>query len=61
MRGTFGILIGLIIIAVGLAGLGEALMQMMTHADPNSSMKAAAGLGTFVLAGAVMMFLASRA
>ena len=61
MRGTFGILIGLIIIAVGLAGLGEALMQMMTHADPNSSMKAAAGLGTFVLAAAVMMFLTSRA
>ena len=50
MRGTFGILIGVIIIAVGLAGLGEALMQMMTHADPNSSMKAAAGLGTALLA-----------
>ena len=61
MRGTFGILIGIIIVTVGLAGLGEALMQMMTHADPNSSMKAAAGLGTFILSAAVMMFLASRA
>jgi divalent metal cation (Fe/Co/Zn/Cd) transporter len=61
MRGTFGILIGFIIISVGLAGLGEALHQMMTHAAPDSSMKAAAGLGTFLLAAALMMVLASRA
>jgi hypothetical protein len=61
MRGTFGILLGVIIVAVGLAGLGEALHQMMTHADPNSSVKAAAGLGTFLLASAFMMILASRA
>lgn len=60
MRGTFGMLIGIIIVAVGLAGLGEALMQMMTHADPHSSVKAAAGLGTFLLASAFMMILATR-
>ena len=61
MRGTFGILIGAIIVAVGLAGLGEALFQMMTHAAPDSSIKAAAGLGTFLLASVFMMILASRA
>ncbi len=60
MRGTFGILIGFIITAVGLAGLGEALMQMMTHADPDASMKAAGGLAAFVLASAFMMILATR-
>jgi hypothetical protein len=61
MRGTFGILLGCIIVAVGLAGLGEALMQMMTHADPHASMKAAGGLGAFVLASVFMMILATRA
>jgi hypothetical protein len=61
MRGIFGIFLGAIIITVGLAGLGEALFQMMTHADPHASMKAAAGLGTFVLASLFMMILSSRA
>ena len=61
MRGTFGILLGFIIIVIGLAGLGEALFQMMTHADPQSGIKAAAGLGAFVLASAFMMILATRA
>ena len=58
MRGTFGILIGVILFAIGLAGLGEALAQMMTHADPNASMKAAGGLGVFVAVGLLSMFLA---
>jgi len=58
MRGTFGILIGVILFAIGLAGLGEALAQMMTHADPNASMKAAGGLGVFVAVGLISMFLA---
>ena len=49
MRGVFGVLIGLILFAVGLAGLGFALDQMMTHADPNAGMKALAGLGTFII------------
>jgi hypothetical protein len=49
MRGVFGVLIGLILFAVGLAGLGFALDQMMTHADPNAGIKALAGLGTFVI------------
>ena len=49
MRGVFGVLVGLILFAVGLAGLGFALDQMMTHADPNAGMKALAGLGTFII------------
>ena len=60
MRGTFGILMGSIIFLLGLAGLGEALWQMTAHADPQSGVKALAGLGTFVLAGLVMMVLATR-
>jgi hypothetical protein len=51
MRGVFGVLVGLILFAVGLAGLGFALDQMMTHADPNAGMKALAGLGTFIIVG----------
>lgn len=58
MRATFGILVGVILVAVGLAGLGGALWQMMTHADPHSSMKAAGGLGVFVTVGLISMFLA---
>lgn len=58
MRGTFGILIGIILLAVGLAGLGEALWQMMSHSDPQASMKAAGGLGVFVTVGLISMFLA---
>jgi hypothetical protein len=49
MRGTFGVIVGIVLFAVGLAGLGEALTQMMTHADPNSALKAVAGLGVFLL------------
>jgi hypothetical protein len=43
------------VIAVGLAGLGYALDLMMTHADPNSALRQVAGLGTFVVAGLVML------
>ena len=53
MRGVFGVLIGLVLFAVGLAGLGFALDQMMTQADPNAAMKALAGLGTFVIVSLV--------
>ena len=49
MRGFFGVLVGIVLFAIGLAGLGVALNEMMTHADPNAAMKALAGLGTFVV------------
>jgi hypothetical protein len=58
MRGTFGILIGVILFAIGLAGLGEALAQMMTHTDPHSALKAAGGLGVFVAIGLLSAFMA---
>jgi hypothetical protein len=50
MRGALGILVGLVVFTVGLAGLAFAFDQMMTHADPDAGMKAAAGLGTFIVA-----------
>jgi len=43
-------LVGLLVMIVGLAGLGYALSLMMTHADPEFAPKAAAGLATFIVA-----------
>ena len=57
MRGFFGVLVGLVLFAIGLAGLGVALNEMMTHADPNSAMKALAGLGTFMFVCLVSMVM----
>ena len=49
MRGVFGVLVGVILFAIGLSGLGFALHQMMTQTDPHAAMKALAGLGTFLV------------
>lgn len=49
MRGFFGMLVGIVLFAIGLAGLGVALHQMMTHTDPHAAAKALAGLGTFII------------
>jgi hypothetical protein len=57
MRGFLGVLVGLVLFAIGLAGLGVALNEMMTHADPNSSVRALAGLGTFVVVCLVSMVM----
>ncbi len=54
MRGLPGILIGVVIIALGLAGLGVALDQMMTHANPNGALISVGGLGVFAI---VCLFL----
>jgi len=59
MRGVFGVLIGLVVFAVGLAGLGFALNEMMTHADPNTAVRALAGLGTFLIASLVSVWAIS--
>jgi hypothetical protein len=59
MRGVFGVLIGLVLFTVGLAGLGFALDQMMTHTDPNAAMKALAGLGTFVIVSLLSVIVIS--
>lgn len=50
MSGPVGLIVGLILFAVGLGGLGFAGEQMMTHTDPNMAIKAVAGLATFILA-----------
>ena len=57
MRGFFGVLVGLVLFAIGLAGLGVALNEMMTHADPNSAVKALAGLATFMVVCLVSMVM----
>jgi hypothetical protein len=53
MRRFIGVLFGLVLFAVALGGLGFALHLMMTHADPQTAWKAAAGLATFVIASLV--------
>jgi hypothetical protein len=58
MRATIGFIVGLIIMALGLGGLGVALAQMMTHADPNGALISVAGLGAFVVAALVLMIAA---
>ncbi|HEY8246191.1 MAG TPA: hypothetical protein VIG38_02775 [Hyphomicrobium sp.] len=59
MRGFFGVLVGLVLFAIALAGLGVALNEMMTHADPNSAMKALAGFGTFVVVSLLSVVIVS--
>jgi len=49
MRGTIGILVGIVIVTLGLAGLGVALAEMMTHADPNGTLISIGGLGVFAV------------
>jgi putative exporter of polyketide antibiotics len=50
MRGMVGIAIGVVIVALGLAGLGAALAQMMSHANPNGTLISVGGLGVFAVA-----------
>jgi hypothetical protein len=44
--------------ALGLAGLGAALAQMMTHADPNGTLISAGGLGLFLVMGLFLVVMA---
>jgi hypothetical protein len=53
------VLVGLMLFAIALAGLGVALNEMMTHADPNSAMKALAGFGTFVVVSLLSVVIVS--
>ena len=55
MRGFFGVLVGIAVLAIGLAGLAFALHLMMTHADPDGALKQVAALGTFVVASLVLV------
>ena len=58
MGGTIGFIVGLTIVVLGLGGLGIALAQMMTHADPHGALISIGGLGAFVLAALVLMIAA---
>ncbi len=55
MHGTSGVLVGLALFAVGFLGLGVAIDQMMTHANPNGGIISVAGLGAFVAACLAML------
>ncbi len=59
MSGFLGIVVGIIIVTVGLGGLGVALAQMMTHADPNGTLISLGGLGVFA-ASVVVLLVAAR-
>jgi hypothetical protein len=59
MRGSFGVILGIVLITIGLAGLGVALHEMMSHADPHTTIKAAGGLAVFVAMGLVTAILAN--
>jgi hypothetical protein len=58
MRGAIGIIVGIVIITLGLAGLGVALAQMMTHADPNGALISLGGLGVFAAVCVLLLALA---
>ncbi len=58
MRGSLGILVGIVIIALGLAGLSIALDQMMTHANPNGPLISVAGLGVFAMVCVFLLVMA---
>ncbi len=58
MNAVFGTFIGVVVIALGLAGLGVALAEMMTHANPNGTLISIGGLGVFGAAMVVSLILA---
>lgn len=58
MREIIGTAVGAAIVAVGLAGLGVALAQMMTHANPNGTMLSLGGLGVFAVTSLLLVILA---
>lgn len=57
MRGTVGALVGFIILAVGLAGVGVALAPLMTHTNQHADLISLGGLGAFVASLVVMLLL----
>jgi hypothetical protein len=50
MHGTPGTVIGVVVAAIGLTGLGVALAQMTTHTDPSGALLSVGGLGVFLVA-----------
>jgi hypothetical protein len=60
MQGTVGLFISLVIVALGLAGLGFALTNLMITGHPESALVPIGGLAVFVLACLSMMVVAYR-
>ncbi len=60
MRGAIGIVIGIVIIAPGLGGLGLAFTQMMTHANAQSALTSVGGLAVFAAACLFLLLIAYR-
>jgi hypothetical protein len=58
MGGFLGILVGIVLIALGLGGLGVALHEMMSHASPHDALVSIGGLGTFLVSAMLMLLLA---
>jgi len=58
MRGPFAVLVGIVVMTLGLAGLGVALAQMMTHADPNGGLITVAGLGVYLVVSLFLVVMA---
>lgn len=58
MSGAAGFLVGIVLLALSLSGLAYALHLFMTHADPDAGLKAAAGLGVFVVAALATLVVA---
>jgi hypothetical protein len=52
-----GGVVGLIIVAIGLVGIGFGLEPMMTHANPNAMLISVGGLATAVVALLVTVYL----
>lgn len=60
MRGTLGLIVGLVIVALGLGGLGVAFSQMMTHSSPESALISVGGLAVFAVSCLFILVTAYR-
>ena len=59
MSGMLGIVVGVIVMALGLAGLGFAFGEMMTQGAAGAPVKILGGLGVFV-AVCLLSLIAAR-
>lgn len=57
MNAAIGTVVGLVIVGIGLTGLGVAITQMMTHADPNGTLISLGGLGAFLATVVALLIL----
>jgi hypothetical protein len=60
VRGTIGIVVGIVIIALGLGGLGLALTNLMITGHPESALVPVSGLVVFVVSCLVLVVVAYR-